>query len=204
MNPPDAAAADLSPRQQREEWAQRGQFEPLLEELDRLDPSLMDYEFHWQLVLQAIEVRALQDPEAFAGEILARLVAFTSYLTLRSQRVVQGGLQRHDRESSGAGLPPELEAPLESLLGLQAGLAGLLESQAAVARKWNLAKRRGRNRTSRKQSTRAKESSKAAPSTHGNGHGGLLDVHLGNGSSTNGHVNRLNGNGKHHDSNGHV
>lgn len=195
MSRPDTTSDGLTPRQRREAWARTGQFELLLEELRTLDPSLLDHDDQWQLVLEAIEVRALLDPEAFAGEMLGRLVAFTANLTLRSQFAFQNQLQRHDRESSGsgaAGLPAELDGPLSRLVDLQVSLAGLLAAQAAVARKWKLA-RGGRPAVKK---TRAKSAGivDILPVDSGsNGHGRHLNGHHRNGAPSNGHTNRLDG-----------
>ena len=126
----------------REQAARSGDVETLWNELTTRHYSMVDQEEIFGHLLRAIEVRSLQDPEAFAGETFARMIAFVSYMTMRSAFYVTHRITRHGRatrDNGPADFPPEVaERLIPRLMDLQGHLTELLASQASVARQWEL------------------------------------------------------------------
>jgi hypothetical protein len=111
-----------------------------------------------RLLLQAIEVRAKQDPARFADELFTRLFAFASYLLLRAQMYTASRIAQHDRDRGPRGLPdladPVLERCLARLLELQTHVAELSQAQASTARLWELTRQKKQENDQRERAAR--------------------------------------------------
>src|SRR5262249_28365192 len=80
----------------REEWARTGNVDALLHVLTASVPGLFGVEATFKLLARAIQVRAREDPSAFAAELFSRMVAFVAYLTVRTHLHAGGLVAVHD------------------------------------------------------------------------------------------------------------
>jgi hypothetical protein len=139
--------AGLSQAEQRRLMAECGDVEGIWKVLNDTPHSLLDVDKMFRLLLRAVEVAARDDPAGFAASTLARLISFTTYLTLRGQlwasRQAAG-----DQSMLGPGQPwfsRELATVvIPQLQEMQAQLADLLQAQASTARLWELARQKQR------------------------------------------------------------
>ena len=126
----------------REKAARSGDIDALWDELVTKKWTMVDQEEIFGHLLRAIEVRSREDPEAFAGDMFARMTGLIGYLTLRSHfylghRVGQHG--RATRDWGPADFPKDVvESLLPRTLAFQGHLSELMQAQASVARQWEL------------------------------------------------------------------
>jgi hypothetical protein len=117
---------------------------------------MIDVEETWGLVLRAIEVRSREDPERFADDVLNKMVAFTSYLLVRTHFIVGLRISQHDHSLRTWGhvdfSPDVLTKHIPMLVELQGHAADLIQTQATVIRLRQLA-RRGKIKNDRAERT---------------------------------------------------
>jgi hypothetical protein len=128
----------------REEWARTGNVDALWGLLTSSGPAMLNMEATFKLLARAIEVRAREDPAGFSAEVFTRLVALTTYLTLRTHMHAGRLIAVYDRADRGvAELPRELtDLVLPRLVQLQEHLAELMAVQATTARSWALTRQK--------------------------------------------------------------
>src|SRR5262249_31232187 len=103
----------------------------------------MDFDVEFGHLLRAMEVRCGADAAGFSADLLARLLAFSGFLTLRMQLQAGRLIAAHDG-SHRMHIPGELDRELTDLiiprvLEMQRHVAELAVTQAATARAWALA-----------------------------------------------------------------
>lgn len=176
----------------RREMARTGDVGGILELLTNMRPDAERLGELLNELSTAIGVKAERDPEGFARQVYAQMVASGASLLFRSQHFINLRIEAFGRAPWGMGkaeLPADIEAALARLRDLQAHVGELLQGQATVARLWELTRsKRLENdgaqdgaapRSRRPRNGRpAEHSSKAA--TLANGHSdnriaGLLD-----------------------------
>ncbi len=167
----DAGSSQYRDEQaRREQVAQDGDIDALWEILTRPRPVGFDPSEIFPHLVKAIEVRARQSPQAFAGEILTRVVSLTSYLCMRDQFLIIRSIEQFARSAQGRGridLPPPLaDRAIPRLLDLQRSLCEVLGAQATILRMHELAKakRIENDRAERKPSAKATGKTKAKAS----------------------------------------
>jgi hypothetical protein len=142
----------MTPRESRRHLAETDRYEDLLRQLTAIPWTMLDVEETWGLVLRAIEVRSQEGPEQFADDVLSRMVQFTTYLLVRTHFIIGHRVGQHDhalRTWGHADFSPDvLTKHIPLLLGLQGHVADLIQTQAAVIRSRQLA-RRGKIRNDR-------------------------------------------------------
>jgi hypothetical protein len=104
----------------------------------------MDLEDAFLRLLQALEVRAGQDPAALSAQMFGRMMAFGGYLWFRAAHAIRRLCAAADRRSDGSpAIPREVtEHHLPLLFQLQAHLAELAQAEASTTRLWELTKRK--------------------------------------------------------------
>ena len=168
----------------RETMAAEGDVDGVWAELTRPRPGAFDPAEFFPLLLKAVEVRAHRSPEHYSAEILAKMVALVSYLTLRSHFLLAARVEQYDHSPQGRGrveLPPAFtERVIPQLLALQESLGQTLHTQAAVTRAWELARAkklendRAAGKTPGKPGGKAKPKARRKPGSapaHVNGNG---------------------------------
>jgi hypothetical protein len=142
----------MTPRESRRHLAETGRFEELLKQITAIPWTMIDVEATWGLVLRAIEVRGREGPERLADDILNTMVQFTSYLLMRTHFIVGLRISQRDhamRTQGHADFAPDVLAKyIPMLVELQGHVADLIQTQAAVTRSRQLA-RRGRIKNDR-------------------------------------------------------
>jgi hypothetical protein len=142
----------MTPRQSRRHLAETGRYEDLLKQLAAIPWTMIDVEETWGLVLRAIEVKSREDPDRLADDVLNRMVTFTSYLLVRTHFIVGLRISQHDhalRTHGHADFSSDvLTKHIPMLVELQGHVADLIQTQAAVIRLRQLA-RRGRIKNDR-------------------------------------------------------
>jgi hypothetical protein len=135
----------MTPRESRRHLAETGRYEDLLKQLTAIPWTMIDVEETWRLVLRAIEVRGREDPDRLADDVLHRMVQFTSYLLVRTHFLVGLRISQRDHalRSHGHGefSPDVLTKHIPMLMELQGHFADLIQTQAAVGRLRQLARR---------------------------------------------------------------
>jgi hypothetical protein len=138
--------------------AATGDLDGLLRLIAEQPGCLLDPDEPGRLLLQAIEVRAKQDPARFADELLTRMFAFSGYLLFRAQMYAASRIAQHDRDRGPRGLPdladPALERCLARLLELQTHVAELSQAQASTARLWELTRQKKQENDQRERAAR--------------------------------------------------
>lgn len=107
----------------RQQMARQGGFQGLWQALLDSDWDLLDQAECLRLLLQAAEVAARTDPQHFSAAIFARMMAFGSYLLLRSHHQLGTLLDRHGasmRRADDLPLPYAAVEALPALLQLSA------------------------------------------------------------------------------------
>ena len=136
---------EMTPRESRRQLAETGKYEELLRQLAAKPWTMIDVEETWGLVLRAIEVRSQEDREGFADNILNTMVQFSSYLLLRTHFIVGRRISQHDHAQRTCGhvdfSPDVLTKHIPMLTELQGHVADLIQTQAAVIRLRQLARR---------------------------------------------------------------
>lgn len=133
-----------SPREIRRRWASEGNIEALLKLIRETPWSFISIDEQLQNLMAACRAGAKADPEGFSREVFAEMVAFTAYLTLRTQLYV-------GQKVVGRGAMPctpaladfsvdILERLVPRLLEMERGMAEVLHAQAVTARVWALAR----------------------------------------------------------------
>jgi hypothetical protein len=156
----------MTRRESRRHLAETGNYEELLKQLTAIPWTMIDVEETWGFVLRAIEVRNGQDPERFADDVLNRMVQFTSYLLVRTHFIVGLRIRQHDNALRSHGhmdfSPDVLTKHIPMLMELQGHVAELIQTQGALSRLRQLA-RRGKiknDRTERATTRRARRYAK--------------------------------------------
>ena len=159
----------MTPRESRRHLTETGRYEDLLKQLTAIPWTMIDVEQTWGLVLRAIEVRGREDPERFADDVLNRMVQFTSYLLMRTHFIVGLRVSQHDHALRTQGhvdfSPDVFTRHIPMLVELQGHVADLIQTQAAVIRLRQLA-RRGRiknDRAERATTRQARRDAKPDP-----------------------------------------
>ena len=112
----------LSITQRREKMAREGDFQGLWQILLMNEWNMIDQAECFQLLLQALEVAVRTDPRKFSSDIFAKIVSFTSYLTLRTHFHLGALLDYHDagmRTLGNLPVPREVTETLPALMQLQ-------------------------------------------------------------------------------------
>jgi hypothetical protein len=135
-----------SPVEERRLQAEAGDVDALWLTLTGCEPACMDQEDAFLRLLQALEVRAGQDPAALSAQMFGRMMAFGGYLWFRAAHAIRRLCAAADRKSDGSpAIPREVtEHHLPLLFQLQAHLAELAQAEASTTRLWELARRRKR------------------------------------------------------------
>lgn len=138
--------AGPSPREVRAGWARTGDVDALWGLLSRSNWDAIDQEDIVKLLIEALQVQS-RDPERFAADVLARMTVFTTSLLLRSHLHLASYVEHSGRAVRMRAQPPgdlpkvAVEVLIPRVVELQEHLAGLLVSQASVARQWALVKK---------------------------------------------------------------
>jgi hypothetical protein len=136
---------EMTPRESRRHLAETGRYEELLRQLAAIPWTVVDVGETWSLVLRAIEVRGREDPDRLADDVLNRMVQFTSYLLMRTHFIVGLRISQHDHALRTRGhvdfSPDVLTKYIPMLVELQGHVADLIQTQAAVIRLRQLARR---------------------------------------------------------------
>jgi hypothetical protein len=135
----------LTPHEQRIHWAENGDIEQLSNVIATTPwDRIVDMEAVFSMLLRAIVVRAERDPAGFAAETFTRMIAFNTYLLMRSQIYINLRLGQHGRSTRSLGRPDFSMAAAEPLipamLELQTALAETMAAEATTARAHELAR----------------------------------------------------------------
>ena len=165
--PTDDDAYDFTPpagpskREARRRWVEEGKIDPFVDLIRKMPWSMISIAEQLRNLQLACEVKARDDPAAFSEEVFARVVAFNSFLVLRTQLFVA------ERVVGRGELPctPAIvdlsndvaERLLPRLVEMQRALAEILVAQAKAARVWSL------TRAKEAQADRAVEADRKAP-----------------------------------------
>jgi hypothetical protein len=150
--------------ERHEKMAREGEFQGLWEYLLDNEWGMIDQPECFRLLLQAVEVAARNDARKFSADIFAKVLAFTSYLLLRTHFQLSSLLDRHDagmRTLGNLPVPREVVEALPSLIQLQEHLAMMAETQARTSRMWGLAGKKGRGHSDGEASTEGKPAGQA-------------------------------------------
>lgn len=134
---------ELSPYEQRIQWAEAGDFERLYRLLCENSWSMIPVETVGRQLLRALEVRAQADPGAFADTILSQMLSFTTFLTFRSQHFATVLIRQADQVAGSHGhrdFSIQLVDMLPRIIQLQNHVADLALAQAQCARLRQLAR----------------------------------------------------------------
>src|SRR5262245_6328396 len=139
---PTSRKKRLTIAEQRQQLAQAGDVEGLWQMIVTANPILVDWEELFQLLLRAMIIRGRLEPERFSAEMLSRVFALTSFLTLRTHLCVARLIARYDRSDCGgaADLCREFDTSLPRLIELQRHLGEIAHHEAGVCRLWELAR----------------------------------------------------------------
>jgi len=134
----------LTIAEQRQQLADAGDVEGIWQIISTANPIMVDWEELFQLLLRAMIIRSRTEPERFSAEMLSRMFALTSFLTLRTHHHIARLIARYDRSDCGgsADLPREFDTILPRLIELQRHLGEIAHHQAGVCRLWELARGR--------------------------------------------------------------
>jgi hypothetical protein len=143
-------------RTNRERLAKKGEawplYDALLAEPEKRGTSLfasspfwgVKWEEEYALLRSALQRRAHDRPEQFAGEILARIMSSATYLWARTSFQVERCIEEFDTGKhckSGSYLSPGVvNEPMPRLLRLGGYIGEMAQIQAATARQWALAR----------------------------------------------------------------
>ena len=129
--------AGLSIHEQQLAWAADGNIDALFDAFLNQRRLLKDAQMH-QLLQQAIEQRALQDPEQFAEHMYRRMTSFTAVLVYKAHWLMTISLRGHDQAVDQFGKNPALSAEvlelLPHLIELQNHMLDLQQGHAATQR----------------------------------------------------------------------
>src|SRR5262245_17240474 len=81
---PTSRKKRLTIAEQRQQLADAGDVEGIWQIIITANPIMVDWEELFQLLLRAMIIRSRTEPERFSAELLARMFALTSFLTLRA------------------------------------------------------------------------------------------------------------------------
>ncbi len=184
---------------QRQALADQGDVWGLLDALSQADPRSFQWKGELDRILNSLLTRSRQRPQAFAGEVLDRLAAVSTFYLLRAELYL--------RQLTSEALPPDRNRPVsdapaavvEHLLPryqeLGRSTAEILHYRASIARQWALANAKDSEsvRRHQKPETEARDSViKPRPSKPPtNGHNGTSAT-----GDRNGHTPPSAGNGR--------
>jgi len=118
-------------------WAAEGNIDALFDAFLNQRRLLKDAQMH-QLLQQAIEQRALQDPEQFAEHMYRRMTSFTAVLVYKAHWLMTISLRGHEQAIDQFGKTPALCAEvlelLPHLIELQNHMLDLQQGHAATLR----------------------------------------------------------------------